>query len=1096
LTIDEVVHKYSEDISKKIIAAAKISLNEAEFRTKVTKILEDFADIPEVKELIDLQLNLHEERTLIKGRADVVYNRFIVEYKSPGKLKDKNRLGNNNTFIQQTKQYIEGLHKAERHRIDRIAGVVLDGNYYIFVRWKEERWSVDEPLPVAPSSTEQFLRYLSSLSTEIALTPEYLIRDFGENTVVSRLCVNTFYDVLVNTTNPKVQTLFNQWNLQFSEVCGYEEGSSRFDIKELAKKFGVKDPKPNAFKLFFCIHTYYATFIKLLAVQIASYYAFPGTGTALQKVASYTSQELANYLNKMERGGVFKDFGINNFLEGDFFGWYLDIWNESIDKAVRRIISELANYSLITLDVDPEETRDLLKKLYQNIIPRDLRHNLGEYYTPDWLAERLLVMLCGGRGENKADVQPDMRILDPACGSGTFLVIAIKRICEFANEANLPKNKVLEKILENIVGFDLNPLAVISARTNYLLAIGDLLKYRKEEINIPIYLADSILTPSQKIFGGKYVADQLVLTESSFSFDTTIGEFVIPQSLVDVRYIDKLANLLEECVDSKLSSEEFKKRLLQVLPLSEKENASDIRLIEKVFSTISDFDRKGINGIWARIIKNAFAPLFIGKFDYIAGNPPWVNWESLPDKYRQRTKLLWEKYGLFPHRGMDTILGKGKKDISMLMTYVAIDNYLKDGGKLGFIITQSVFKTAGAGQGFRRFILGQKGKPIRVIHVDDMIELQPFEGASNRTAVMILQKGNPNRYPVPYTYWKKTVKGKSIALGSSLEDVSQMTARKRFDAEPVNSQDTTSAWITGKKWALKAVKKIMGKSDYKASAGVCSWANGIYWVDIIAKRPDGLVVISNITEGAKRKVENTQAPIEYGLIYPLLKGSEVKKWKAEPSIYIILAQDHKKRVGISEDIMKTKYPKTYSYFKRFEDTLKVRSGYKRYYKDTDPFYSMFDVGEYTLSPYKVVWPNIGSELVAAVISKKDKKVIIPQHIVTLVPFEEEEEAHYFCAVINSSIADFALQSYSERGGKSFGTPHVLENIRIPKFNSKDSAHAILSELSQQAHKAVAKGDEDEIKKIEEKIDQCAAKLWGLTEQELRDIKDSLKDLNE
>lgn len=124
-----------------------------------------------------------------------------------------------------------------------------------------------------------------------------------------------------------------------------------------------------------------------------------------------------------------------------------------------------------------------------------------------------------------------------------------------------------------------------------------------------------------------------------------------------------------------------------------------------------------------------------------------MNWESLPDDYRKDTKRLWVYHGLFPHGGMDTILGKGKKDISMLMTYSAMHDYLNPGGRLGFVITQSVFKTSGAGQGFRRFLLGN-GEYIQVIAVDDMVELQPFEGASNRTSIVILEKGTQTRYPV------------------------------------------------------------------------------------------------------------------------------------------------------------------------------------------------------------------------------------------------------------------------------------------------------------------------------------------------------------
>jgi hypothetical protein len=61
----------------------------------------------------------------------------------------------------------------------------------------------------------------------------------------------------------------------------------------------------------------------------------------------------------------------------------------------------------------------------------------------------------------------------------------------------LTPGKLLRKICQNIVGIDLSPLAVIAARPNYLLAPGPLLAHRgKEPLEIPVYLADSVMTPS------------------------------------------------------------------------------------------------------------------------------------------------------------------------------------------------------------------------------------------------------------------------------------------------------------------------------------------------------------------------------------------------------------------------------------------------------------------------------------------------------------------------------------------------------------------------------------------------------------------------
>ena len=158
------------------------------------------------------------------------------------------------------------------------------------------------------------------------------------------------------------------------------------------------------------------------------------------------------------------------------------------------------------------------------------------------------------------------------------------------------------------------------------------------------------------------------------------------------------------------------------------------------------------------------------------------------------------------------------------------------------------------------------------------------------------------------------------------------------------------------------------------------------------------------------------------------------------------------------------------------------------------FYSMFSVGQYTVSSYKVIWGRIASEIAGSVIGSQDGKSILPQETITLVSFNEMPEAHYFCAVINSSIFNFAAQSYCMRGGKSFGSPQLLENIYIPKFKHDDIIHIKLSKLSQRAHTAATNNDDHELKQTEEEIDQYAAKLWGLNEHELKDIRKSLIEL--
>jgi len=1080
--LEAYVRESAREVSPGILGVAERARNEADLVAEVEKLLDRFA------KPFGVTLRPERERTLISGRADAVYNRLVIEYEPPHSLKPVNTAASNKHALSQLRGYVEGLAEADKQHRERLAGVVLDGSFIIFARYRDGHWHEDEPLPVSAHSTETLLRYLLSLSTELALTPERLTDAFGEVSDVARQMVPALYSALATTESPKVRTLFRQWQQQFSEITGYGGEGGQLDAPDLARRYAVRERDPDLERLFFAIHTYYATFIKLLAVQVAHFYLMPQQPAPLAAVAGLESEPLRRYLADMERGGVFTQLGIRNFLEGDFFGWYLDIWDEGLDAAIRRLIGDLANYSPVTLDVDPEGTRDLLKKLYQNLVPKKLRHALGEYYTPDWLAERLLNQLA-------YHGNPTKRLLDPACGSGTFLVLAIKRVQAYAKERRLPPERVLEQVLENVVGFDLNPLAVISARTNYLLALGDLLEQRKGEISIPVYLADSVLTPSLEVGQQSFLDGKGGLKQGTgFTFGTAVGRFTVPRALVEARYLDKLADLLEQAVHDDLGREQFKARLLAEFPLDAKQDAGDVSLALRLFEQLRDLERQGINGIWARIIKNAFAPLFVGRFDYVAGNPPWVNWESLPPAYRQEIKPLWVHHNLFPHGGMDTILGKGKKDISMLMTYVAADDYLKDLGTLGFVITQSVFKTAGAGQGFRRLLTGS-GKPLRILRVDDLTEVQPFEGASNRTAVFTLLRGRKPQYPVDYYLWRKAVSGKRVPEDATLAEAQAMCALLPLKAQPVDPADPTSAWISGRPKALQAVAKVLGKSDYEAHAGAYTGgANGVYWLEIVRQLPGGLVLVKNITEGAKRQVENVQVAIEPGLLYPLLRSGNVQRWQAQPQAHILMVQDPAKRRGYDESWLSVNYPKTYAYLKHFEEVLRSRAALRRYYGPEDPFYSMFDIGSYSSAPWKAVWGRIASRMGAAVLGPQQARPVMPQETVCLVACSDSTEAHYVCAVLNSDPFDFAVQSHSEKGGKSFGTPGILEKVRVPRYDAADPLHRQLAILSQQAHEAAAAGDEARLRQIEAEVDEQAARLWGLTEAELREIQQSLAEL--
>jgi len=159
-----------------------------------------------------------------------------------------------------------------------------------------------------------------------------------------------------------------------------------------------------------------------------------------------------------------------------------------------------------------------------------------------------------------------------------------------------------------------------------------------------------------------------------------------------------------------------------------------------------------------------------------------------------------------------------------------------------------------------------------------------------------------------------------------------------------------------------------------------------------------------------------------------------------------------------------------------------------------PFYTMFAISDYTFAPHKVVWTRL-AKIEAAVVNTLDGKCIIPQETVTLVECRSNKEAHYICALINCAIFQYIATSYSQAGGKSMGSMHILENIRIPKFDPRNTLHLKLAELSEQAHDLAGAGQDKALREVEQEIDRLAGELWGLAEDELAEVKNSLDEIS-
>ena len=181
------------------------------------------------------------------------------------------------------------------------------------------------------------------------------------------------------------------------------------------------------------------------------------------------------------RRETFEQIGLDNLVENDFFAWVED---EAVAPAARGLLHALA-----TRWVEPYDLRaireDLLKELYQELVDPQTRGDLGEFYTPDWLAELTLRNAGfpprGAKGEAAS-------LLDPSCGSGTFLFTAIRLL----REAGLTGKALVDYCTTHLAGIDVHPLAVLIAKTNVLLALGEDRSGYPARIRLPVYMADTL----------------------------------------------------------------------------------------------------------------------------------------------------------------------------------------------------------------------------------------------------------------------------------------------------------------------------------------------------------------------------------------------------------------------------------------------------------------------------------------------------------------------------------------------------------------------------------------------------------------------------
>lgn len=365
-------------------------------------------------------------------------------------------------------------------------------------------------------------------------------------------------------------------------------------------------------------------------------------------------------------GEYFSQVKIAGVVEADFFDWVAQA--PGGEPFVRDLARRIARFDWAGVE------HDVLKILYESVIGAQQRKNLGEYYTPDWLAERIVA-------ETVQDPLNE-RVLDPSCGSGTFLFYAIKKYLAAADAAGMSNADAVAGACRNVYGVDVHPVAVTLARVTYLLAIGlDRLQARGE-ISVPVNVGDSLQWGQDK----NLFNDGELVVYTSDGAELFASELRWPASVAtDAAVFDELVS---DLADRAVAREPGGRPLLPITAILNRHkvtDADDRKTIEATYRILCALHDEGRDHIWGYYVRNLARPYWLSQPEnrpaVLVGNPPWLSYRYMTTQMKERFREDSQARGIWAGAEVAT-----SQDLSGYFVARCAQLYLNQGGHFGFVM--------------------------------------------------------------------------------------------------------------------------------------------------------------------------------------------------------------------------------------------------------------------------------------------------------------------------------------------------------------------------------------------------------------------------
>lgn len=573
---------------------------------------------------------------------------------------------------------------------------------------------------------------------------------------------------------------------------------------------------------------------------------------------------------------------------------------------------------------------DMLQSVQRQVVRKAGRKTGGEFYTPPWLARMTLSTLRWPARKT---------FLDPACGTGVFLLEAARRTADALVGGGCPEDRAAAMAALSVAGIDIDPVAVLCARANML-----------------------------RFLAGRGAKASL--------------------SGLDIRQGDALF-------------------------------AGDLP-----------------------------------KADILVGNPPWVRWSALDKEYREKVKTLAVDSGMYQGNGRH---GGREMDLSAVMV-LATAACLPDDGEAALILPLSLFRNPSCA-GFRSFFLPGRDRFLVPSEVLDLSGIKPFPDASVKSCVVRFSVSRqPAAYPVPLTFVRhRPGSAATIPACADLEENRSRFVRVPGEACPISKDDPASPWAMTKPGGMADFGRMCGKDRILAGRkGITTDLNGAYFFRGEPVCP-GEILAENMADAGRKPVPVVKAAIETDMVFPLLKGAGnigPCRFLPDENLFCLVPN----RGITATDYARAgdgirRLPMTRAWFERFRAFLPGRSTYRLHQAPAGaPDHVVYDVGPYTFSPWKVVWPEQATVFRAAVagtgmVPGHGSRPFVPDHKVYFVPFDDKEPAMFLCGLLNSGFVREFVASHMV--GLQIGD--IFKYMSMPEFDRTSQDHLALVRLVEEAH---------------------------------------------